>query len=114
MSVENIASEGFLTSGAYFKPFSTKPNRQRAIGSECPLWVRSGHGGMSDPCPLYPQKRTSGDYSRMSAKCQKRTYAPQQMMRSRLIRHALLVVRIVLDRSNRTECACSNSLSIET
>src|SRR5262249_27525770 len=24
----------------------------------CPLWVTSGHFGMSDRCPLYPRKRT--------------------------------------------------------
>jgi hypothetical protein len=27
--------------------------------SRCPLWVNSGHGRISDQCPLYPQKRTS-------------------------------------------------------
>jgi hypothetical protein len=25
---------------------------------ECPLWVKSRHYGMSDQCPLYPQKLT--------------------------------------------------------
>src|SRR6516164_7674555 len=55
MSVENIVSGGFLTSGAYFKPFSTNPNGQSAIGSERPLWRTSaGHAGMSALC----QKRT--------------------------------------------------------
>jgi hypothetical protein len=27
--------------------------------SGCPLWVISGHGGLSDQCPLYSRKQTS-------------------------------------------------------
>ena len=37
------------------------------------LNVRSRHCALSAACPLYPQKRTSGDWAAMSAKCQKRT-----------------------------------------
>jgi hypothetical protein len=33
---------------------------------------------MSDPCPLYPQKRTFVTATGMSALCQKRTHALQQ------------------------------------
>src|SRR5262249_46434238 len=28
------------------------------LGGSCPLWVKSGHQGLSARCPLYPQKRT--------------------------------------------------------
>src|SRR5262249_21687343 len=28
------------------------------LSRSCPLWVKSRHFGMSDRCPLYPQKRT--------------------------------------------------------
>src|SRR5262249_4217032 len=38
-----------------------------------PLWVKSGHQGMSAECPLYPQKQTLLSGSSMSALCQKRT-----------------------------------------
>src|ERR1700745_1560747 len=44
-----------------------------------PLWVRSGHDEANLRCPLYPQKRTSVECPGMSAKCQKRTYALQQI-----------------------------------
>src|SRR6516165_6072345 len=27
--------------------------------SQCPLWVKSGHGNQLAQCPLYPRKRTS-------------------------------------------------------
>src|SRR6516225_10752947 len=46
--------------------------------SRCPLWVISGHWAKSRRCPLYPQKRTLVECSRMSALCQKRTHARQQ------------------------------------
>jgi hypothetical protein len=39
----------------------------------CPLWVISGHGRMSDQCPLRPRKQTSAERIVMSAKRQKRT-----------------------------------------
>ena len=39
----------------------------------CPLWVKSRHSAVSEPCPLYPRKRTSLSVIAMSAKCQKRT-----------------------------------------
>src|SRR5262249_43322982 len=42
--------------------------------ARCPLWVKSGHFGMSDPCPLYPQKRTLVEPVVMSALCQKQTF----------------------------------------
>jgi hypothetical protein len=48
------------------------------VKRECPLWVKSGHGQMSDRCPLYSQKRTLPGDSWMSALCQKRTRALQQ------------------------------------
>ena len=44
----------------------------------CPLWVKSGHRGTSNQCPLYPQKRTLELSRVMSALCQKQTYAVQQ------------------------------------
>src|SRR5262249_3414997 len=28
------------------------------LRGQCPLWVKSGHRGISNQCPLYPQKRT--------------------------------------------------------
>src|SRR5262245_37875637 len=49
----------------------------REVG-RCPLWVRSGHCGVSGQFPLYSQKRTSLSAIAMSALCQKRTYALQQ------------------------------------
>ena len=39
----------------------------------CPLWVKSGHGRMSDQCPLCPRKRTWFSTIVMSALCHKRT-----------------------------------------
>jgi len=42
---------------------------------KCPLWVKSGHWRMLASYPLYPQKRTLVQCSRMSALCQKRTFA---------------------------------------
>jgi hypothetical protein len=47
----------------------------------CPLWVRSGHHGSPDECPLYPPKRTLSDTTGMSALCQSRLNAPQQKHR---------------------------------
>ena len=41
----------------------------------CPLWVKSGHFGLRQGCPLYPQERTFSEAAQMSAKCQKRTLA---------------------------------------
>ena len=40
----------------------------------CPLWVKSGHQGTFNPCPLYPQKRTLELSLEMSALCQKQTF----------------------------------------
>jgi hypothetical protein len=42
------------------------------------LWVKSRHCGISNQCPLYPQKRTLELSREMSALRQKRTHAPQQ------------------------------------
>jgi hypothetical protein len=36
-------------------------------GSQCPLWVKSGHGDNAAGCPLYPQKRTLMERAEMSA-----------------------------------------------
>src|SRR5262245_32566365 len=47
----------------------------------CPLWVRSRRSVITEPCPLYPRKRTSSGYLGMSALCQKRTFALQQIAR---------------------------------
>jgi hypothetical protein len=33
--------------------------RQQSLTHSCPLWVKSGHKGRFNQCPLYPQKRTS-------------------------------------------------------
>src|SRR5262249_61959640 len=41
--------------------------------------VRFGSKADIGACPLYPQKRTSLSVIAMSAKCQKQTYAPQQL-----------------------------------
>src|SRR5262245_13036030 len=46
---------------------------------QCPLWVKSGHWGTSEQCPLYPQKQTLELSRVMSALCQKQTYAVQQI-----------------------------------
>src|SRR6516225_2077662 len=43
-------------------------------GYPCPPWVKSGHWGTSNQCPLYPQKRTSELSRAMSALCQKQTF----------------------------------------
>src|SRR6516225_10566847 len=40
----------------------------------CPLWVKSRHHGVSNQCPLYPQKRTLRQRKQMSALCQKQTF----------------------------------------
>ena len=42
-------------------------------------WVISGHFVEIRRCPLYPQKRTLAERIGMSALCQKRTYAVQQI-----------------------------------
>src|SRR5262249_38191611 len=63
---------GFLTRGAYFKPFSTKPNGQSAIGGECPLRVASGDWSVSTHA--LPPKATSRSAGAISALCQKRTW----------------------------------------
>jgi hypothetical protein len=44
------------------------------VGTQCPLWVKSGHCAVSGRCPLYPQKRTFGGAFVMSALCQKQTF----------------------------------------
>jgi hypothetical protein len=40
------------------------------VGTQCPLWVKSGHCAVSGRCPLYPQKRTLIERVGMSAVCQ--------------------------------------------
>src|SRR5262249_41003516 len=40
---------------------------------ECPHWVISGHMQCTNPCPLYPRKRTCAVQLGMSAMGQKRT-----------------------------------------
>ena len=50
------------------------------VQRECPLWVISGHCAVSGRCPLYPQKRTLELSRAMSALCQNRTHAPQQIV----------------------------------
>ena len=45
------------------------------LRTECPLWVKSGHYGVSERCPLYSQKRTLIEHVGMSALCQKQTFA---------------------------------------
>ena len=63
-----------LARRAWTKLMGRAPKESAAILSRsCPLWVKSGHGRMSDRCPLYPQKRTSVERVGMSALCQKRT-----------------------------------------
>ena len=52
---------------------------RHAASTECPLWVKSRHRGISNQCLLYPQKRTLGLSREMSALCQKRTHAPRQI-----------------------------------
>ena len=44
------------------------------LGTECPLWVRSGHQRTLRQCPLYPRKLTLGLGRAMSALCQKQTF----------------------------------------
>src|SRR5262249_37283695 len=39
-----------------------------------PIWVKSGHWGTSEQCPLYPQKQTLELSRVMSALCQKQTF----------------------------------------
>src|SRR5262249_41677748 len=50
---------------------------------EHPLWVISGHFGISVQCALYPRKRTFGDAKHMSAKGQKRASLSIQSPRRR-------------------------------
>jgi len=45
-------------------------NNSFGRGRRCPLWVKSGHETHHRRCPLYPRKRTSGDWAAMFAKCQ--------------------------------------------
>jgi hypothetical protein len=40
---------------------------------------QSRHDALNPRCPLYPQKRTFGSTAGMSALCQKRTHALQQI-----------------------------------
>jgi hypothetical protein len=59
----------------HFADFTNAPasSRTTSKGSQCPLWVISGHRRPSVRCPLYPRKRTFTDISHMSALCQKQT-----------------------------------------
>jgi len=41
-----------------------------SVGRRCPLWVKSGHRGTSNQCPLYPRKRTLIKCIGKSASCQ--------------------------------------------
>ena len=50
----------------------------RAVAG-CPLWVISGRCRLSDPCPLYPRKRTCAPHKLMSALGQKRTWPENQV-----------------------------------
>ena len=62
--------------------------RKRAsfgVQMQCPLWVKSRHTGRSEQCPLYPQERTLVERIVMSALCQKRTHAPQQLFDARIV-----------------------------
>jgi len=45
---------------------------------QCPLWVKSRHFGMSERCPLYPQKRTLIEPVVMSALCAISRHSPRQ------------------------------------
>jgi len=47
---------------------------QKADVLPCPLWVKSRREGLVPRCPLYPRKRTSGEWLGMSAKCQEQTW----------------------------------------
>src|SRR6516165_3610281 len=58
---------GTLESGSEAKGLNAK-----MPGLQCPLWVISGHFGMSERCQLYLSKRTFGSTSDMSAKGHKR------------------------------------------
>src|SRR5262249_33510398 len=58
---------------------SMKVLLQRTAGPY--IWVISRPHAVTRPCPLYPQKRTLSDTTRMSALCQKRTNAPQEKSR---------------------------------
>ena len=44
-----------------------------ATRAPCPLWVKSGHWGASEQCPLYLQKRTLELSHETTALCQKQT-----------------------------------------
>src|SRR5215472_3998440 len=50
----------------------------RFRAGQCPLWVTSRLCGITEPCPLYPRKRTKGRHVGVSALCQSRLNAPQQ------------------------------------
>jgi hypothetical protein len=47
-------------------------------------WVRSGHTGVANPCPLYPRKPTSERTSFLSVKCHVWTAPSWQELSSRL------------------------------
>ena len=65
------------------------------MAGQCPLWVISGHFGLSAQCPLYPQKQTLVEPAGMSALCQKRTC---QLLR--------LYVDLLLNNNRKCERKC--------
>jgi hypothetical protein len=62
--------------------------RRRNMRKRMSAWVKSRHQGLSARCPLYPQKRTLNLGRVMSALCQKRTRALQQIPGLAMIRLA--------------------------
>ena len=51
-----------------------KAANSAALSLQCPLCAKSGHRSLKSQCPLQPQKRTIANVTRMSAKCQNRTW----------------------------------------
>jgi hypothetical protein len=52
------ASSGCLIACPETQGIVAAQTRTGKGGNQCPLWVKSRHRGISNQCPLYPQKRT--------------------------------------------------------
>src|SRR5450631_790457 len=81
MSFSSLTLSSYLEVGSALACASTLSCLR--FGVECPLWVISGQTvtGQNPVLSALVQKRTNAGATGLSAKCQKRTHAPQQSRR---------------------------------
>ena len=79
--------------------------RTRAGPQPCPLWVKSRHRGISNQCPLYPQKRTLEPARVLPSTQQLRQLGNIAAIRRALVRRLVGAVRL----NGLTACAATIS-----